>query len=70
MICQDCGGHGYKFQLPRGVNAFLLRMEQLERQMRKVPCWSCGGTGITSCCEGAVGCADDVTNVGQKPDRS
>lgn len=24
------------------------------------PCRGCGGTGIVSCCEGAVGCADDV----------
>lgn len=29
-----------------------------------VPCGSCFGSGIASCCEGAVGLAGDVTNTG------
>jgi hypothetical protein len=27
-----------------------------------IPCSTCGGCGIASCCDGAVGCGQDVVN--------
>ena len=38
MKCPDCGGKGFVFGLPLGVNAFLLRMPQLERSLQRKPC--------------------------------
>lgn len=59
MICQDCKGKGW-VRPPFPV--FTIR---LPRITPVVPCEGCGGSGIASCCEGAVGCAGDVTNVGR-----
>jgi DnaJ-class molecular chaperone len=42
--CQDCGGHGDKFILPRG-NPFHMRLPQLARALVKVRCFHCNGTG-------------------------
>ena len=47
MRCQDCRGRGYPAFAPGGA---------------AMPCRMCGGSGITSCCEGAV--AVNQTNVG------
>ena len=41
MSCPVCGGSGFVFLLPRGVNAFLLRIEQIERLSQRVPCAAC-----------------------------
>ena len=38
MNCPDCGGYGFVFGLPSGTNAFLLRIEQIERLTRRLPC--------------------------------
>jgi hypothetical protein len=32
------------------------------RRSFTLPCPGCGGSGVSSCCEGAVGLAGDVTN--------
>jgi hypothetical protein len=40
-------GHGLRHAVLRG---------------RVIPCASCGGCGIASCCDGAVGCGLDVAN--------
>jgi hypothetical protein len=29
---------------------------------RVIPCSTCGGSGIASCCDGAAGCGLDVVN--------
>lgn len=34
----------------------------LGHSQASLPCGSCGGSGISSCCEGAVGLTADVTN--------
>jgi len=44
-MCQDCQGRGYPAFAPAGA---------------AMPCRICGGSGIASCCEGAVGTAADV----------
>jgi len=44
-MCQDCQGRGYPAFAPGGV---------------AMPCRMCGGSGIASCCDGAVGTAADV----------
>jgi hypothetical protein len=44
-MCQDCQGRGYPAFAPAGA---------------AMPCRMCGGSGITSCCDGAVGTADDT----------
>lgn len=53
MNCPDCGGHGFVFRLPRGVNAFLLRMPQLERSLKRKPCPNLDcHAGQVHCCDG------------------
>ncbi len=48
MKCQDCQGTGWRAAAAGvGVTNF-------------GPCQMCGGSGIASCCEGAVGCAADI----------
>lgn len=53
MRCEDCQGQ-------RRILAHLAQPGWL-----LVPCPSCNGSGITSCCEGACGNAADVTNTGE-----
>ncbi len=56
MRCEDCGGIG---------KLAVLRFPILGPRMlieKEMPCPSCGGSGQQSCCEGAVGLAEDVTN--------
>jgi hypothetical protein len=55
MTCPDCHGACYR---PVWVVVNGRRLRQLR------PCGTCQAWGIASCCEGAVGCADDVTNEG------
>ena len=45
MRCQDCQGRGYPAFAPGGA---------------AMPCRMCGGSGITSCCDGAVPGDDTV----------
>lgn len=55
MRCEPCRGTG--LQLERGPAAY--------RNIRPagiVPCPACGGSGIASCCEGAVGGPAEATN--------
>jgi hypothetical protein len=59
MRCEDCGGRGMLAVLAPGDNGRLTVKCEL-------PCPSCGGTGITSCCEGSTGLACDVTNEGNE----
>ena len=54
MNCPDCGGRGFVFRLPSGVNAFLLRIEQIERLTRRLPCPN------SDCHAGQVHCCDGV----------
>lgn len=53
MICPDCHGQGSTFLLPAGVNAFEMRLPALTNAMRRIPCRTCGGSGIASCCDAA-----------------
>jgi hypothetical protein len=48
MRCQDCQGRGYPAFAPGGV---------------AMPCRMCGGSGIASCCDGAVPGDDDTVVV-------
>lgn len=59
MRCEDCAGMGRQMVVRR---AWTLPGSPLVRMA--LPCPSCGGTGIASCCEGATGLACDVTNEG------
>lgn len=42
--CEDCGGQGDKFILPRG-NPFAIQLPQLAQALRKVKCFRCDGSG-------------------------
>ena len=62
MICQDCRGKGTVRRLafippeagwPPGATETLA-----------LPCPGCGGSGVMSCCDGAVGCAEDIPGGG------
>ena len=50
MMCPECQGRGYPAFAPAGA---------------AMPCRMCGGSGITSCCDGAV--PDDSTVVLRLP---
>lgn len=49
MICQDCQGSGKGYYPVHDETGAI-----------EIPCPGCGGHGSMSCCEGAVGCAEDV----------
>lgn len=67
MRCQDCQGRGWVrhalrhpvpvAEEPQGPG---LPPVIVEVTAIKLPCAGCGGSGIMSCCEGAIGCAEDV----------
>jgi hypothetical protein len=59
MQCEDCFGIGEV--LIDGTGKPVMRLRDAYTM---IPCPSCGGTGIQSCCEGACGNAADVTNTG------
>jgi len=49
VICQDCQGRGFSPAFaPVG---------------QAITCPGCGGSGITLCCDGAVGCAAEVPEI-------
>jgi len=54
MMCQDCKGRGYPAFAPAGS---------------AVPCRMCGGSGITSCCDGAVPGDDEAVVLHLNPER-
>ncbi len=62
MRCDDCHGSGQELcvliRVSHGANPGHIWW------MERVSCLPCNGTGITSCCDGAVGSARDVTNQG------
>jgi hypothetical protein len=71
-VCATCYGRGYVWVdllgrpvtiPPMGGSAFqLAQAVSLAR-----PCPACHGGGTESCCEGAVGGPEDVTNNPSKP---
>lgn len=58
MRCENCSGMG-EVWLDRIGNI----VRKIEQAATVGVCPDCIG-GISSCCEGAVGCAEDVTNTG------
>jgi DnaJ-class molecular chaperone len=46
--CKDCGGKGWAWQLPSGMNAFAMKMEAITMHSRRVDCYSCHGEGTLS----------------------
>jgi hypothetical protein len=53
MRCEECHG-----------DRVVMRYSPELSRWHPVPCPSCNGTAITSCCEGQVGNSCDVTNLG------
>ena len=62
MRCEDCRHSVY----PGFVLA--ARLDPGTGQLHEVYvfCPGCQGSGVASCCEGAVGRADEITNIGDK----
>lgn len=58
MICEVCGGRGWVFRLPHGMNPFEMRLPGIEKAMQRVPCPDCIG-GTAHCCDGI--CAQPET---------
>jgi hypothetical protein len=54
MRCEDCHGTGM---------IAAREPDQRGRGVWWLPCLSCGGSGLQSCCEGMTGGACDVTNI-------
>lgn len=76
MRCEDCRGDGIvlnpalRIRVGQGQR-ILLNFPGPPGQQENllpilVPCPGCGGSGITSCCEGMCGNASDVTNDGPR----
>lgn len=63
MRCEECQGSGRKRA------ARLLYDRDIPAGWYVIPCPSCGGSGIASCCDGMVGCAFDVTNLPSTAER-
>lgn len=61
MRCADCRSEGGWYE-HGGVRFF--RADARPPDSLWVPCPGCGGCGVSSCCEGALGLACDVTNQG------
>ena len=57
MRCERCDGMGFDLVLLHNG-----------RVVSYVPCPECGGTGITSCCEGATPCDEVVKEQANDPD--
>jgi hypothetical protein len=71
MICPDCRGLRtirrpvlIIGELCTTRRASPARRDTAGERIVEEPCPGCGGSGIASCCEGAVGLAGDVTNTG------
>lgn len=60
MICENCYGIGEVL-----IDGACNIVSRLRDAVLMIPCPSCGGTGIQSCCEGSCGNAADVTNTGE-----
>jgi len=43
--CKDCSGRGWAWQLPNGMNAFAMRIEDIQMHSRRVNCFACHGEG-------------------------
>jgi hypothetical protein len=43
--------------IPVAVNPFTPKVESLELTLKNVPCWECGGSGVSYCCTGE--CAEN-----------
>lgn len=43
--CSNCDGVGWNFMAPRGVNPFMVRIENLARRLERRTCWRCHGAG-------------------------
>ena len=68
MTCPDCHGIGLRL-LPFRVPA-MYATSGATAIVRLVPCPGCGGSGFASCCEGAVGCADECHERGTPAPRA
>lgn len=66
MKCEECHGLGHVVNLAalKRLSSAIKAIDftPLPRGALMLRCPSCGGSGISSCCEGAVGLAGDVTN--------
>ncbi len=60
MICEEC--QGIRFVAPKGQKPYLGVWDS-------IPCPSCGGTGVSHCCEGPTGLSCDVGNEGTEVPR-
>lgn len=46
--CLYCKGYGWNWQLPIGMNAFAMRIEEITQRSRKITCDSCLGSGSSA----------------------
>jgi RecJ-like exonuclease len=53
--CTYCKGHGWNWQLPIGMNAFAMRMEEITQRSRKITCHCCLGAGTVQAPEQSFG---------------
>jgi DnaJ-class molecular chaperone len=61
-VCATCYGRGYVWVDLLGRPVTIPPMVSLAK-----PCPACHGSGTESCCEGAVGGPEDVTNNPSRP---
>ncbi len=61
MRCEDCKGARGRW-VRRRAGPGHGPAAQIETWR---PCGGCAGTGVSSCCDGQVGGADEVTNTGE-----
>lgn len=59
MRCEDCHGLG-EVLIGRSPDGEWRIVYRLTDAVTLIPCPGCGGSGISSCCDGAIGCAADV----------
>lgn len=59
MTCPDCHGLG-EVLIGRGPDGQWRIVHRIADALTLVPCPGCGGCGIASCCDGAIGSAADV----------
>jgi hypothetical protein len=58
MRCEECRGAGFEFRKQFGNNDNAVSYTVMH--IKIYPCPSCNGSGITSCCDGAVGNSVDI----------